>query len=322
MSISSPFDDVKNLADKAPPMHHEFAALFRARKADLFTGFPMGKAYDFGELICAVRGIHPPASVSPLVTLFIGGNAVANDFDTELQKFRDKINRLQQGDHLFNQLCGSVGAGLKVYETGTESPTRDIRIGAALTEKECVAALAYGMEAAHQTDLIGIAADGPGTVTCARALLSALYPDFIETVTEKSEIERVKAALNAHKGTDDCSFEKLRRLGGREIAATCGAILSARHQNIPVIIDGLAAHAALAVLHTYKPYMADGVAFADSAGATAELRFTPEKIENGNFFSFGCDGAEPGGALALCFTQSKALLAAHTQTGTLKKRKK
>jgi nicotinate-nucleotide--dimethylbenzimidazole phosphoribosyltransferase len=41
----------------------------------------------------------------------------------------------------------------------------------------------------------------------------------------------------------------LRRFGGREMAAICGAILAARLQRIPVILDGYVVTAAAAILH-------------------------------------------------------------------------
>jgi nicotinate-nucleotide--dimethylbenzimidazole phosphoribosyltransferase len=45
----------------------------------------------------------------------------------------------------------------------------------------------------------------------------------------------------------------LRRLGGREFAAIAGAIISARSERIPVVLDGYPAVAAAAVLHAVNP---------------------------------------------------------------------
>src|SRR5690606_31860062 len=42
-------------------------------------------------------------------------------------------------------------------------------------------------------------------------------------------------------------------LGGREIAAITGAILAARMEKIPVVLDGYASLAAAAVLHAIDP---------------------------------------------------------------------
>jgi nicotinate-nucleotide--dimethylbenzimidazole phosphoribosyltransferase len=49
----------------------------------------------------------------------------------------------------------------------------------------------------------------------------------------------------------------LRCLGGREIAALAGAILSARVRRIPVILDGFIACSAAAVLHKANPAALD-----------------------------------------------------------------
>ena len=45
----------------------------------------------------------------------------------------------------------------------------------------------------------------------------------------------------------------LRCFGGRDIAGMVGAILAARHQSIPVILDGYVVCAAAAVLHKLDP---------------------------------------------------------------------
>lgn len=49
----------------------------------------------------------------------------------------------------------------------------------------------------------------------------------------------------------------MRRLGGREIAAMAGAILAARMQKVPVIIDGYVATAAAAILKAANPAALD-----------------------------------------------------------------
>src|SRR5690606_9292352 len=59
----------------------------------------------------------------------------------------------------------------------------------------------------------------------------------------------VDTALAFHRGHLDDPLEALRRIGGREFAAIAGAIIAARMQKIPVVIDGFAALAAAAVLH-------------------------------------------------------------------------
>ena len=52
-------------------------------------------------------------------------------------------------------------------------------------------------------------------------------------------------------------LEILRHYGGRDIAGVVGAILAARHQRIPVILDGYVVCAAAAVLHRINPSTLD-----------------------------------------------------------------
>ena len=63
----------------------------------------------------------------------------------------------------------------------------------------------------------------------------------------------VDAALAFHGAALRDPLEALRRVGGREFAAITGAILAARMQKIPVLLDGFAATAAAAVLHAANP---------------------------------------------------------------------
>jgi nicotinate-nucleotide--dimethylbenzimidazole phosphoribosyltransferase len=56
-------------------------------------------------------------------------------------------------------------------------------------------------------------------------------------------------------------LEVLRRLGGREIAAMAGAILAARMEKIPVIIDGFVASSAAAILYAANPEAIDHCLF-------------------------------------------------------------
>ena len=67
------------------------------------------------------------------------------------------------------------------------------------------------------------------------------------------KINAVERAVALHKEHLNDPLEVLRRLGGREIAAMAGAILAARMEKIPVIIDGYVATSAAAILHAANP---------------------------------------------------------------------
>jgi nicotinate-nucleotide--dimethylbenzimidazole phosphoribosyltransferase len=70
-------------------------------------------------------------------------------------------------------------------------------------------------------------------------------------------VAAVEGAIARHKDHLKDPLEILRRLGGREIAAIAGAILAARLQRIPVILDGYIATAGAAILHAIHPSTID-----------------------------------------------------------------
>ena len=67
----------------------------------------------------------------------------------------------------------------------------------------------------------------------------------------------MRAAIATHRDHLSDPLEVLRRLGGREIAAMVGAILAARIERTPVLLDGFVACAAAAVLNAIDPATLD-----------------------------------------------------------------
>jgi nicotinate-nucleotide--dimethylbenzimidazole phosphoribosyltransferase len=69
----------------------------------------------------------------------------------------------------------------------------------------------------------------------------------------KRKADAVRRAIALHRSHLDDPLEVLRRVGGREIAAMTGAVLAARTQRIPVLIDGYVATAAAAIIYAMRP---------------------------------------------------------------------
>ena len=82
----------------------------------------------------------------------------------------------------------------------------------------------------------------------------------------------INRAIELHKDHLKDPLEVLRRLGGREIAAMAGAILAARAQRIPVVIDGFVASAAAAVLYAVDPSSLDHCIFAHVSAEPAHQK--------------------------------------------------
>ncbi|MEL6753366.1 MAG: nicotinate-nucleotide--dimethylbenzimidazole phosphoribosyltransferase, partial [Pseudomonadota bacterium] len=79
----------------------------------------------------------------------------------------------------------------------------------------------------------------------------------------------VNEALSLHRGHIEDPLEALTRLGGREIAACVGAIIAARLQGVPVILDGFATTIAAGVVHAISPDAIDHVHAAHATGRPA-----------------------------------------------------
>ena len=124
--------------------------------------------------------------------------------------------------------------------------------------------MAFGMEAvAGGVDLLAIGDIGVGGSTAAAAIFAALYggsgadwtgpgsgADAAMIARKAAVIDRGLALHGAHLKDP---LEVLRRFGGREFAAIAGAILAARMEKVPVVLDGFAATAAAAILHRANP---------------------------------------------------------------------
>ncbi|TIV03492.1 MAG: nicotinate-nucleotide--dimethylbenzimidazole phosphoribosyltransferase, partial [Mesorhizobium sp.] len=154
------------------------------------------------------------------------------------------------GGAAVNQICISYDLGLKVFDLALHIPTADITEDAALDERGCAATMAFGMEAiAGGTDLLCLGDLGVGNSTVATALCAALFggssADWVgsgsgaDASMRARKAEVVAAALAFHGTSLSDPLEALRRVGGREFAAIAGAILAARMQKVPVLLDGL-----------------------------------------------------------------------------------
>ncbi len=235
------------------------------------------------------------------------------------------VANFRNGGAAINQLCKSFDLGLKVFELALEMPTRDITEEAALEEAECAATMAYGMEAvAGDVDLLCVGEMGIGNTTIAAALSHALFGgeprDWVgpgagldeEGVKRKADaVSRAVALHRAHIGDP---LEVLRRLGGRELAAMAGSILAARHNHVPVLLDGYVATAAAAVLHQVNPAALDHCMAAHCSAEPAHKALL-QRIGKKPLFDLGMRLGE-GSAAALAAGLVKAAVAVHCGMAT------
>ena len=262
-----PFDDIRNLLKDLPAADADAVAACKAHEAQL-TKPPgaLGRLEVVSEWLSAWQGHYPPRTDRVIVAVYAGNHGVVAQgvaaYPADVT--RQMVANFQSGGAAINQICKTFDLGLKVYELALELPTRDITQAAALEETECAATMAYGMEAiADGCDLLCIGEMGIGNTTIAAAISYALFggapEDWVGPGTGvdpeglKRKADAVRRAVDLHRAHIGDPLEILRRLGGRELAAMAGAILAARLQRVPVLIDGYVASAAAAVLHAMRP---------------------------------------------------------------------
>ncbi|MDP2122396.1 MAG: nicotinate-nucleotide--dimethylbenzimidazole phosphoribosyltransferase [Hoeflea sp.] len=271
MSASGlPFDDFRELLRSLPGP--DTAALAAARERDAQLTKPAGSLGRLEEIafwLAAWTGRSPQVT-RPLVAIFAGNHGVTaqgvSPFPSSVTA--QMVENFAAGGAAINQICVAHDLGLKIFDLALEVPTGDITVEAAMDERGCAATMAFGMEAvAGGTDLLCIGEMGIGNTTIAAAIFYGLYggtaADWVgpgtgsEGETLQRKIAAVEAAVALHKPHLGDPLELMRRLGGRELAAMAGAILAARMQRIPVLIDGYVATAAAAVLHAANPQALD-----------------------------------------------------------------
>ena len=261
-----PFDDFRNLVRDIPGRDLESVEKCRARDARL-TKPPgaLGRLEEIAEWVCGWQHRYPPRVERPIVAVFAGNHGVVAQGVAAYPQAvtQQMVANFQAGGAAVNQICKTYDLGLKVFELALDHPTRDITEDAALEEADCAATMAYGMEAiAEGCDLLCVGEMGIGNTTIAAAVAHGLFGGEAEqwvgpgTGVDQAGLKRkadaVRRAVALHRPHLGDPLEVLRRLGGRELAAMAGAILAARLQKVPVLIDGYVATAAAAVLHAMR----------------------------------------------------------------------
>ena len=267
----NPFDDIRALIADLPGPDEEASARTAWRESQLIKPpGALGRLEDISTWLSAWTGKSPPQVTRPIVAVFASDHGIAARGVSAYPQSvtRQMIEAIAAGGAAISVLAQQAGAGLKVYDLAVGQPTPDIVTTDAMTAKECVATMAYGMEVlAEGTDLLDLGEVGIANTTVAAALALALFGGEASAWTGpgtgvSGDMRRAKEEAVAQtvarlgEGPHD-PLAILARIGGREFAAIAGAILAARLQRIPVVLDGYAVTAAAAVLHQLNPQALD-----------------------------------------------------------------
>jgi nicotinate-nucleotide--dimethylbenzimidazole phosphoribosyltransferase len=318
-STGLPFDDFRELLRNLPGPDMRAVEAVRARDSQLTKpAGSLGRLEEIAEWLAAWTG-RPPAVTRPLVAVFAGNHGVTkagvSPFPADVTA--QMVANFAAGGAAINQICIAHDLGLKVFDLALDLPTGNIAEEAAMDERACAATMAFGMESiAGGTDLLCIGEMGIGNTTIAAAIFHGLYGgdarDWVGPGTGATgevlerKIAAVEKAVALHRAHLGDPLEVLRRLGGREIAAMAGAILAARVERIPVIIDGYVTTAAAAVLHAANPTALDHCLMGHVSAEPGHMRAI-EKLGKTPLLALGMRlGEGTGAALAAGIVKAAA----------------
>lgn len=225
----------------------------------------LGRLEDIAVFFAGWQGVERPRITRGRAVIFAGNHGVVargvSAFPAEVTA--QMVANFTAGGAAINALAAAAGLELSVVPLDLDRPTVDFTTGPAMSEAECLAALAAGAEAVGDADLLVLGEMGIGNTTPAAALAAASFGGDAAlwvgpgTGVDAQGLSRkamaVTDGLTRHRAQLTSAFEILRRLGGREIAAMAGAVLAARIKRIPVVLDGFIGTAAVAPLASANP---------------------------------------------------------------------
>lgn len=319
-------DDFRAILGALPGPDADAAAAAADRNGQL-TKPPaaLGRLEDLAQWYAGWRGNGRPALENPQVVIFAGNHGVAakgvSAFPPEVTV--QMVANFEHGGAAINQLSKAFGAKMDVHAIDLDRPTGDFTETPAMDDADVLAALLTGWNAVDpQADLLVTGEMGIGNTTAAAAIAHALYggtaQDWVGRgtgvddagLTLKAQV--VADGVARHKGGD--GLDTLARLGGREIAAMAGAILRARVEGIPVILDGFICCSAAACLQAVAPDALDhcvaGHVSAESAHPALLAKLGKEPL-----LSLGLRLGEGSGA-ALAIGVLKGAVACHSGMAT------
>lgn len=270
-SAPTPFDAARALLADLPPADAADQAAARSL-IDRYDG-AFGTLGDLAVFLAGWTGGKPIAK--PLFALYVATYAEPGRLSGDApSRARALIARLADGGGAISALARSLGAGVEAFDLALDRPVPHPRDGAPLSLREAAATLAFGMEALAKGPDILVLTDG---------------------VERSAEVAADAAAVLEQDDGD--ALDRLADLGGREISALAGAILAARVQKVPVVLESAAALTAAALLSRGRQGALDHCVAAGPSPLQARLGLTPVT---------GLTGAtEPGVAGAAALAQLK-----------------
>lgn len=267
---------------------------------------PLGSLGILEETVVRLAGLYGGSAPDPdpaRILLFAAdhGVAAAQVSHNSQAKTVSMVQSTLKGQSVIAVMAHHLGVQLEVINVGmialpedahglVNSPagpgTHDIRFRPAMDEEELAVAMAAGRDAVHRASDAGVrmiigGEVGVGKSTAAAAVAAALLGLAPETVAgpgsgldpegmaRKAQV--IQQALCLHLPGLSGSLQTVRRLGGFDIAALCGAFIACGQRGIPALVDGLTATTAALVAVTLHPSLKEWLFFGHRSAEPGQL---------------------------------------------------
>ncbi len=305
-------------------------AAVRARQATL-TKPPgsLGRLEDAAAWLARWQGREMPQLDRVAILVFAGNHGVVargvSPYPAEVT--RQMVANFAAGGAAINQLARVAGAELRVTALALEHPTGDIATEPALEMQGFLEAVSTGFEAVapglgpavprRDGDRQHHRRGGAGGGAVRRRRRRVLGRARHRASTMPGSPASATRSTPRSPAMPACSGDALgvaAALGGRELAAIFGAVLAARLQKVPVLLDGFVCTAAAAPLGVLHP---GGLAHAWLGHLSAEAghRALAERLGLVPLLDLGLRLGEGSGAAA-AVPLLRAAVACHTGMAT------
>lgn len=262
-------DVLRRELDGAPTPDGEPIAVVQARIDDILR--PKGALRRLDELAIWLAGWQrsgQPSIIRPAAIIFAADHGVTTEgvsaYPADVTAAM--VRAFDEGVASVCALGAATGTRVEVCDVGVGRPTGNLRVVAAMDQARFDEAFLVGRESvaslAPQPDLLIVGEMGIGNTTAAAAVCCALLnraPTLMTgsgTGVDGSALthkQRVVGDAVGRVGEVDDPLTILRELGGAELVAMAGAMVEARMQSIPMLLDGYIATTPALVLHAVAP---------------------------------------------------------------------
>ncbi len=278
--------DIKALTKKIGPL--DAAAMAAAQqRLDSLTK-PPGSLAVLETMARQLAGIQGTAHLYPpekAILLMAADHGVVAEgvsaFPTEVTE--QMVYNFVRGGAAINVLAKHAGARLVLVDVGVDADlppdlgvvsrkirkgTANMRVRAAMTRDDALAALRVGIEAAGDLADQGVTAValgemGIGNTTASSAVTSVLTGKPVAWVVGRGtgidqrllahKIDVIEEAIALHRPDPSDVIDVLAKVGGLEIAALAGAVIGAATRRMVVMLDGFIASAAVLAAYRFCP---------------------------------------------------------------------